>query len=120
MRTVGSVISTSIDDLSERIKIVYFATDRNQYGDIVKSEEMERCQVWAKILPFNARISDTPPERTNKISYRVTIRYRTDIKPDDEIIWRGRRLKILTPPYDAESRKIFLVMDCEEVVEDGT
>lgn len=119
MRTVGSVISTSIDDLSKRIKIVYFATDRNQYGDIVKSEEMERCQVWAKILPFNARISDTPPERTNKISFRVTIRYRTDIKPDDEILWRGRRLKILTPPYDAESRKIFLVMDCEEVVEDG-
>lgn len=119
MRTVGNVILTSIDDLSERIKIVYFATDRNEYGDIVKREEMERCQVWAKILPFNARINDTPPERTNKISFRVTIRYRTDIKPDDEILWRGRRLKILTPPYDAESRKIFLVMDCEEVVEDG-
>ena len=68
---------------------------------------------------MTARITDDTPERVNAISYRVTIRYRNDIKPDDEILWRGKRLKLLTPPFDAESRKIYTVMDCEEVIEDA-
>lgn len=119
MRTVGNVVGTSIDDLSERITIVCFTTERDECGNILNQGEVERCRVWAKILPFNARTTDAPPVRTNKISYRVIIRYRTDIMPDDEIIWRGRRLTLITPPFDSESRKIFTVMDCEEVVEDG-
>ena len=119
MKTVGGFIAnTSVDDLSERISVRNYVTKRNERGDILNSVEFERCRVWAKILPITARISDTQPERTNKVSYRVTIRYREDIKPDDEIVWRGRRLKLLSPPFDAESRKIFTVFDCEEVIED--
>ena len=119
MKTTGNVIATPLDDLSERIQIVYFETERNSRGDILNKTQIERCRVWAKVLPFNAKINDGAPERKNTISYRVTIRYRTDILPNDEIIWRDRRLKIITPPYDAESRKIFTVIDCEEVVTDG-
>ena len=109
----------TIADLNERISVIYFDTERNERGDILNVTEVERCRVWAKILPLTARISGDTPERVNTISYRVTIRYRTDIKPDDEIIWRGKRLKLLTPPFDAESRKIYTVMDCEEVIEDA-
>ena len=92
---------------------------RNERGDIISTREIERCRVWAKILPLTARITDDTPERVNAISYRVTIRYRNDIKPDDEILWRGKRLKLLTPPFDAESRKIYTVMDCEGVIENA-
>ena len=120
MKTIGGFISTSIDDLSERISVRYLETARNQYGDIVETLEKERCQVWAKVFPLTARNNDGSPVRVNKITYRVTMRYRNDIKPDDEIIWRNRRLKIISPPFDAESRKIFLVIDCEEVIEDGS
>ena len=119
MRTVGSTINISVDDLSERISVRNYITKRDERGEILNVVEFERCKVWAKIFPLSARITDGAPERTNKITYRVTIRYRADIMPDDEIVWRERRLKILTPPYDAESRKIFTLMDCEEVVEDG-
>lgn len=119
MKTTGGVIGTSIDDLSERISVHYLETARNQYGDIVKITEIERCKVWAKIFPLTARNNDGSPERVNKITYRVTMRYREDIKPDDEIIWRNRRLKIIAPPFDAESRRIFIVFDCEEAIEDG-
>lgn len=119
MKTTGGVIGTSIDDLSERISIRYLRTDRNQYGDIIKIEELERCQVWAKVFPLTARNNNGAPERINKITYRVTMRYRNDVKPDDIIIWRGRRLEIISPPFDAESRKIFTVFDCEEVIENG-
>ena len=120
MRQQGAVMqNTSVDDLSERISIVYFETTRNERGDIVKGEEMTRCTVWAKVLPLSGRINDTTPERENKITYRITIRYGNEIKPDDIIIWRGRKLKILTVPVDIESRHIWLQFDCEEEIQDG-
>lgn len=109
----------TIADLSERISVRGFDTERNERGDILKSVEFERCQVWAKVYPLTAKINDTTPESSNRIGYRVTIRRREDIKPDDEIVWRGRRLRLLSPPYDFEGRKIYTTFECEEVIEDG-
>lgn len=120
MKAVGSFINnTNLDDLSERISVIYYETVRNERGDIISTREIERCRVWAKVLPLTARINFDTPERVNKINYRVTIRHRTDIKPDDEIAWRGKRLRLITPPFDAESQKIYTVMDCEEVIADA-
>lgn len=109
-----------ISDLSERISVRYFETERNNRGEITKVEEKERCRIWAKIYPLIAKNLETEPERANKITYRVTARYRTDIKPDDEILWRGRRLKLLSPPYLLEGEKKFIAFECEEVIADGT
>ena len=108
-----SITKKTIDDLSERISVVYFETERNTRGDIVKTEEVTRCTVWAQVKPLTGKISDsapvrnkaatyriTAPVRNNEVTYRITIRYRQDILPDDEILWRGRRLKITTPPFD--------------------
>ena len=108
-----------IAELSERISVRYFETTRNNRGDILNVEEKERCQVWAKVFPLTARNNDGSPERVNKITYRVTLRYRNDIKPDDEIVWRGRRLKLLSPPYLLDGEKIFTAFECEEVIENG-
>ncbi len=120
MRTEGSAIrQMSVDDLSERISVVYFETSRNARGDIVKGAENVRCMVWAKVLPLTGRIEDTAPERLNSVTYRVTIRYRTDILPDDEILWRGRRFRLTTPPIDLESRHIWTQFDMSEVIPDG-
>lgn len=109
----------SIADLSERIILIRYDTTRNEYGDIVKVEEIQRCEVWAKIYPLTARINDATPESASRITYRVTIRYRTDILPDDEILWRGRHLKLLSPPYPFEGKRKFICMDCAEVIGDG-
>lgn len=120
MRYEGQTIKqTTTDDLSERISVVYFETTRNARGDIVKGTEITRCTVWAKVLPLNGRIQDETPQRENTVTYRVTIRFRQDIKPDDEIVWRGRRLKITTPPFDIESRHIWTQFECVEVIPDG-
>ncbi len=109
----------SVDDLSEKISVVYYITERNTRGDIVKTEEVIRCTVWAKVLPLTGKISDSTPEKINTINYRITIRYRKDLKPDDEIIWRGRKLKILTPPFDVENFHIWTMFECREVIQDG-
>ena len=109
-----------IADLRERISVRNYITQRNERGDILNVEEVERFKIWANIIPLTAKNIDVQPERTNKITYRVTIRYRGEIKPDDEIIWQERRLKLISPPYDLDGRKIFTVFDCEEVIPDGT
>ena len=109
----------TIADLNERIQIVYCNTERNERGDIINLQEIERCRIWAKVYALTAKISDDTPERTNKINYRVTVRHREDIKPDDEIVWRGRRLKLLSPPYCLDGKRIFTAMECEEVIADG-
>lgn len=120
MRYEGQTIKqTTTDDLSERISVVYFETSRNAKGDIVKGTEITRCTVWAKVLPLSGRIQDETPQRENTVTYRVTIRFRQDIKPDDEIIWRGRRLKITTPPFDIESRRRWVVIEAKEYVKDN-
>lgn len=121
LRTTGSIINQmSMDDLAERIKIFYFETSRNTRGDIVKGKQQIRCTVWAKVLPLAGKITDSTPEKINSVTYRITIRHRNDIKPDDEILWRGKTLKIVTPPFDVEVRHIWTQFDCVEVVQDGS
>ena len=120
MRTTGSIINnTTIDDLAERISIVYQKAQRNNRGDILGIEDVARCTVWAKVLPLSARrLLDDSVEAVNEVSYRITIRHRTDIAPDDIVLWRGKRLQQTAPPYDAESRRIWTVLECVEMKAD--
>ena len=91
-----------------------YVTKRNEFGDSLNSVEFERCSIWAKVYPLTAKNNTAMPEHSNKVTYRVTIRYREDIKPDDEIVWRGRRLKLLSPPYNLDGQRKFTAFDCEE------
>ena len=121
MRTTGSAINnTCTDDLGERISVIYQVTRRNDRGDIIGTEDITRCEIWAKVLPISSRrYIDSAIELTNEVSYRITVRYRTDIVPDDIILWRNKRLRQTEPPYDAEARKIYTVLTCEEMIKDG-
>ena len=114
------VTKPKIADLNERIQLIYFETERDEHGDIINLREIERCRVWAKVYALTAKNIEATPENTNKISYRVTIRHRDDIKPDDEIVWRERRLRLLSPPYCLGGRREFTAIECEEVIPDGT
>jgi hypothetical protein len=58
-------------------------------------------------------------ERLNQVDYRVVVRYRTDILPDDEVLWRGKRLRMIKPAYDAESARTWTVLECQEVLADA-
>ena len=109
----------TIGHLSERISVRYFDVERDDCGNILRREEIERCRLWANVYALTAKKNDAQPERANKITYRVTSRYREDILPDDEIVWRGRRFKLLSPPFHLDGRRVFTAMDCEEVIEDG-
>lgn len=112
-------MGVTIDDLHERITIRRYTKTRDSDGNIIDGEAHTRATVWAKVIPISARINDSAEETENIVTYRVTIRYRDDIEPTDEILWRGRRLTLTSPPYDIESRKTWTVMECRELIEDG-
>lgn len=119
MRTRGTLMKTSMDDLTERIRIVYKDRSRDACGNIVTGAETLRCEVWAKVYPYGANITLAGVERVNQVDYRVVVRYRTDILPTDEMLWRGKRLKLIKPAYDAESAHTWTVMECREVIADA-
>ena len=119
MQTPQNPATLVVGGSAERISVIYFETERNARGDIVKTSEVTRCTVWAKVLPLTGKITDSAPVKNNEINYRITIRYRADLKPDDEIVWRGRRLKITSPPINLENRKIWTQIECKEVIQDG-
>ena len=115
----GREMGVTIDDLHERISILYHDKERDSEGNIVVGEIHTRATVWAKVLPISARIGERPQETENIVTYRVTIRHREDIEPTDEILWRGKRLELASPPYDVESRRMWTIFECRELVENG-
>ena len=115
----GKEMDVTIDDLHERIEILCRNKERDSEGNIIDGKERARATVWAKILPIAARIGERPQETENSVTYRVTIRHREDIEPTDEILWHGKRLALVAPPYDVESRRIWTVFECRELVEHG-
>lgn len=119
MRNIGSIMNTSIDDLSERIAIMRCAETVDDEGNPVKgnSETVREC--WAKVLPSGSLIRDGYSETVNQVNYRIVIRYYTGIKPDDLIMWKGKKLTMTAPPYDAESRHVWTVLECKELIEDA-
>ena len=112
----GAGMNVTLDDLHERIEFLCFDKERDSEGNIIDGAEHTRATVWAKVLPIAARIGDGTQETENIVTYRVTIRYREDIEPTDEILWRGKRLALVAPPYDVESRRIWTVLECRELV----
>ena len=112
----GKEMEIAIDDLHERIEILYHDKTRDMDGNIVDGEIHTRAAVWAKVIPVTARIGENSEETENAIIYRVTIRHREDIEPTDEILWRGKRLELASPPYDVESRRTWTAFDCRELV----
>lgn len=119
MMNAGSIMQTNIDDLTERVEIIYNPTTQDSAGNLIHGEEASRGECWAKVLPLSAKSAEAYNETENAVLYRVIVRYRTDIQPTDRVSWRGKVLKLIAPAYDAESRKIWTVCDCKEVVENA-
>ncbi len=119
MMQTGSAMQTSIDDLTERIEIRYAERHRDAAGNLIPGEPQSRGTCWAKVLPLAAAVGDGVEAKANIVRYRVTIRYRDDLWPNDWLVWRGKVLTITSPPYDAESRRKWLVLDCQEAIADA-
>lgn len=124
MITTGTIMQTSIDDVRERISIMRGVHVRDDMGNLVRTTETEILSCYAKVLPISAKSETGLDESVHRITYRIIIRYENvlsigTIAMTDRIKWRGKKMKLVAPPYDAESRRKWYVLECEELVEDG-
>lgn len=119
MLNIGSGIkNNNLDDLNQKIDIVFYTDTRDEEGNIIRNQGQTRYKnLWAKVLPYASKISMGYAEKVNEINYRVVIRYKSDIEPTDVIRWRNKKLTIISTPYDAESLHKWLIMECRELVE---
>ena len=121
MKTIGSQMNNiSVDDLSERIKIISYTTRKNKRGDIIQDIPRIKFECFAKVYPYLGKMTeDKALELRNEIIYKVIVRYREDILPNDILIWREKTLQMRSPPMNIENRRIYLQMECYEVIGDG-
>lgn len=108
----------SLNELKQRITILRPVTEQDVEGNLVEQDRTEVATVWAKVLPYAAKISDGYAEEVKEVDYRIAIRYRTDIKVMDIIRWQGKTLRQTAPPYGKDGRRQWLILECRELVED--
>ena len=69
--------------------------------------------VWARVRQLAARSAHVEAARGQSISHAVVIRFRTDLKPGDRIVYRGRSLEIAALA-DINGRRAYLSCQCGE------
>ncbi len=108
----------SLNELKQRITILRPVTEQDGEGNLVERDRTEVATVWAKVLPYAAKISDGYAEEVKEVDYRIAIRYRADIKVTDIIRWQGKTLQQTAPPYGKDGKHQWLILECRELVED--
>ena len=109
----------TLNELRQRVTILRPVTAEDGAGNLIESGQEEVCTVWAKILPYAAKISDGYAEKVEEVNYRIVIRYREDIEVTDIIRWRSRKFVQSAPAYDMRCNRQYLVLEARELVEDG-
>lgn len=108
--------------MSERIPPLGTLTDRVTLQSKVTSSEPEGGEVvvyatlatvWARVRQLSARSAYAEDARGQTISHAVVIRFRTDLKPGDRIIYRGRNLEVAALA-DINGRRAYLSCQCSE------
>ncbi len=109
----------SLSELKQRVKILRPVTEEDEVGNLIEHGRTEVVTVWAKVLPYAAKISDGYAEKVDEVTYRVVIRYREDIQITDVLQWRGKTMIMSAPPYAMDGLRKYLVIEAKELVEDG-
>ena len=108
--------------MSEAVPPLGTLTDRVTLQRKIVSDEPEGgavavystlSTVWARVRQLSARSAYAEDARGQSISHAVVMRFRTDLKPGDRIVYRGRTLEIAALT-DINGRRAYLSCQCSE------
>ncbi|MBR3721244.1 MAG: phage head closure protein [Selenomonadaceae bacterium] len=108
----------NISELRERITIRQVKSEKTAHGYSIQTAVNE-FSVWANVVAYNAQMSDGKVEVRNKVDYKITCRYRTDIHAKDIILYQNRKLSIVNEPIAVKGENKYIVFNAEELVESG-
>ncbi len=73
---------------------------------------------WARVTPLGARSAFAADARGSEITHSVVLRFRTDVKPGDRFVHRGRTLAVVSAEGVGGGRA-FLGCRCREMAVGG-
>ena len=109
----------NLAELRHRITIQRPTKIIDAEGNVVEDFRSDLQTIWAKVLPAVAKISDGYLEEVQEVTYKIAVRYGVDIQITDFLLWEGKTLKQIAPPYLADGKKKYLILEARELVEDG-
>ena len=109
----------NLAELRHRVTIQRPTKITDSEGNVVEEFRSDLKTVWAKVLPAGAKISDGYMETVHEVTYKIAMRYGVDVRDTDFLLWEGKTLKQIASPYLADGKKKYLILEAQELVEDG-
>ncbi|ODT79694.1 MAG: hypothetical protein ABS76_19160 [Pelagibacterium sp. SCN 64-44] len=69
--------------------------------------------LWARVRSLTGRQGTSADGRAVEISHTIVLRFRTDIRPGDRLVYRGRNLDVVSAA-DLNGRRAFVSCACSE------
>lgn len=113
--------------MSAPVPRVGMLTDRVQYQRREMTREAEGghtalyvpvATIWSRVRSLSARGSFDGDGRGSTISHVVVTRFRSDVKPGDRFVHRGRNLHVVGAD-DLNGRRAWLSCQCSETAVTG-
>jgi SPP1 family predicted phage head-tail adaptor len=101
-----------IGTLTDRVQLLRRDTSAEDGGGHV-TVYVPMAKVWSRVRPVSRRSGQAADGRAVTISHMAVMRYRNDIKPGDRLLYRGRKLDVVTAG-DLNGRRAYLSCACSE------
>lgn len=92
-------------------------------GGWTDSWETLAANLPAEVLGQNGREAVIANTLQGVATYKITVRYREDLRASDQIVWRGDELNIIAPPADPwgtrEELQIFADTSAPQEADEG-
>lgn len=113
--------------MSERIPPIGTLTDRVQLQRREMTREDEGghatlfvpvATIWSRVRSLSARAGFAADGAGTSVSHAVVTRFRSDVKPGDRFVYRGRHLSVVSAS-DLNGRRAYLNCQCSETAVTG-
>jgi SPP1 family predicted phage head-tail adaptor len=113
--------------MNERIPPIGTLTDRIQLQRREMAPQNEGghetvfvpvATIWSRVRALTVRNRIDADGRGSTITHAVVTRFRTDVRPGDRFVYRGRHLDVVSAG-DLNGRRAYLSCQCRETVVSG-
>lgn len=108
----GEAATPPLGTLTDRLQLMRrTTTDEDEGGELAVFSPL--ATVWGRVRALTARAAFESDARGTTITHAVVIRFRSDLKPGDRIVYRGATLE-LVKAADLNGRRAYLSCQCTE------
>lgn len=105
--------------LRDRITIRRRVDAKNSRGEIDRSWTTIVQDLSAEVRSINSRESLSAGVLQGSSYFEITVRYRTDLKASDQVLWGSRELNIIGPAEDREGRRQWTIIQASTQTAQG-